>query len=330
MAVPELLRERGVDPAALLAELDLAPALFDDPEHTIPFATMGALLGRCAEQTRCPHFGLLVGQAAGISALGAVGFLAQSAPDVRTALGLLANRSHLHNPNATISVVETDAVAMLGWTIVQAGIPNREQLLDGAMAIAFNLMRTLCGSGWLPRQVRFAHARPADLAAHRQFFQAELRFDTEETCLVFSRRWMDEASPAADPLLHKLMQQQVGALALNAGGTLADELRRLFPSLITMQRASLAETAKAVGLSDRTLNRRLAAEGTSFATLRDESRHTLACQLLESTRMAASDIAVVLGYANCSAFTRAFSRWTGIGPTQWRASRQKRSGTKER
>ena len=325
MAVPRLLQERSVDAAALLAEFNLAPANFEDPEHTIPFATMGALLGRCAEKTRCPHFGLLVGQNAGLSALGAVGFLAQSAPDLRTALGLLVQRSHLHNPGATIGVVESDAVATLSWTIVEAGIPSHEQLLDGAMAIAFNLMRALCGPGWLPSQVRFARARPADVTPYRQFFQVELRFGAEETCLVFSRHWLDQASRLADPLLHKLMQQQVGALALAAGGDLVDQLRRWLPQLITTQRASLAAAAKTVGLSARTLNRRLAAAGTSFTRLRDGARHAIACQLLESTRMAASEIAMIVGYANSSAFTRAFTRWTGLGPTQWRASKLKRS-----
>lgn len=325
MSLPGLLQECGVDPAQLLAEFNLNLAYFDDPEHTIPFATMGALLGRCAERTRCPHFGLAVGQNVGISALGAIGFLAQSAPDVREALGLLASHSHLHNPGATIEVVESDAVATFSYSIVQIGIDSHEQILDGAMAAAFNIMRGLCGQSWLPTQVRFAHARPGDVAAFRQFFRADLYFDAEETALVFSRQWLDQVPSSADRLLHKMMHQRVSELALAAGDDVVGQLRRLLPRLLTTHSASLAGAAKAVGLSARTLTRRLAAEGTSFTQLRADACHTIACQLLAGTRMAAGEIAALLGYANLSAFTRAFGRWSGVGPAQWRASRRQRS-----
>jgi len=81
--------------------------------------------------------------------------------------------------------------------------------------------------------------------------------------------------------------------------------------------------AKRIGLGARTLGRRLAAEGTSFKQRREEACCAIACQLPKSTQMPVSQIADHIGYANPSALTRAFRRWTGLGPAKWRAPRRR-------
>ena len=257
---------------------------------------------------------------------GAIGFLVQSAPDMRTALDLAVRHYRLHNPNAMIDLAERDSFATLRYAILQKGIEGSEHILDEAMAIAFNVMRTLCGQKWLPIEVRFAHASPPELAPFRKFFRAPLRFDAHETALVFARHWLDPAPAGADPLLNKMMAQRVNEMESHSSEVLVSVIiSRMLPSLLAVQGASLAAVAKRVGLGERTLNRRLAVEGTSFMQLREQARHTLARQLLENTRMPANEIAIHLGYANTSALTRAFHRWTGMGPAQWRASRRRTS-----
>jgi hypothetical protein len=77
------LRDFGVDPARGLAQLGLEPGPFEDPDNTIPFANEGRILARCVQLTRCAHFGLLTGRREGLSMFGALGFPAQSAPDMR-------------------------------------------------------------------------------------------------------------------------------------------------------------------------------------------------------------------------------------------------------
>ena len=325
MALPALLKEHGLDPVPLLAEFGLEPADFDEPENTLPFATLGRLLGRCAEATRCPHFGLLVGQRAGISALGEVGFLMQSSPDVRTALEVGVRHLWVHNPSTTIELVEDGSFASLCYIILRPDLDYRDQLLDMAIAIEFNVMRALCGHHWQPSEARFAHARPRNVVPFRQFFQAPLVFDASETAVVFAGEWLDKPLPSADPLLHIMMQHRVSELQLQSREDLASQLRRMLPSLVTARSASIAVAAKRVGLAVRTLNRHLAAEGTSFMKLREETRYSIARQLLRGTSMPANQIADRLGYANASAFTRAFRQWSGVAPAQWRASKRRRS-----
>jgi len=324
MTVPVLLQERGIDPAPLLAEFDLEPGHFLNPENKIPFREAGRLFARCAEISGCPHFGLLVGQRASFSSLGAVGFLMESSPDVRTALHDLSRHYGVHNPNSAVTVVEEKSFVVLRYTILQSDIEALEHILDFAMAIGLNLMQAMCGPDWHPIEVRFAHARPRDLAPY-QLFRSVLRFDDGETALVFARHWMDQRPRGADPLLHMMMAHRVSDIEAHSSEDLAGQVRRMLPALVLEHTATLAVVAKHLELGLRTLNRRLAAGGTTFMHLREEASQAIACQLLESTRMPVTEIAGFLGYANPGAFTRAFCRWAGVPPTQWRASTHRRS-----
>lgn len=323
MAVPALLQEYGVDPAALLAEFGLAPAIYDDPENMIPFDASCRILRRCAEAAGCPHFGLLVGQRASISALGALGFLMQSSDTVRAALTAVATHFRVHNSGAAIEFVEADDLASLGISILSPGLDGHEQLLPGMMAMASNVMRMLCGPQWRPYEVRFSRAPPPDAAPFKRFFNSRLVFDASETALVFDRHWLDRPLPSADPLLNVMMRQRVADMESRSTETVSGQLRRVLPAMVTGRDSALEAAAGRLGIGTRTLHRRLAAEGTSFRQLLDDSRHRMAQQLLADTRLEAGEIAERLGYASASAFTRAFRRWSGLAPIAWRRRSRK-------
>ncbi len=330
MAVPAVLEERGIEPGAVLAEFGLTLSIYDNPENTIPFETSCRILGRCAEATGCAHFGLLVGQRAGISTLGVLGFLMQSSGDVRSALAAAARHFQVHNTAATVEFSEDESSGALGFSILRPGIEGHEQLLDGSMAIAVNILRALCGPQWSAYEVHFARAPPADVAPFKRCFKAPLIFDAGQSAVLFARHWLDRPLPGADPLLHLMMRQRIEDLESRSVEGLVSLLRRILPSLVVTQRASLEVVARRVGLGARTLNRRLAAEGVSFRQLHEEARYGIARQLLEDTRMAANRVADRLGYASASAFTRAFQRWSGMGPADWRASHGRRTRTRSR
>lgn len=330
MAIPSLLHEYGVDPVPLLAEFGLTPSQFDEPENVLSYDSRSRLLSRCAEATRCPHFGLLVGQRAGLSSFGLVGFLMQSAPDVRTALAVALEHFQLHNPNATVELIENDGFVYFGHTILRPDQVGREQVVDMSAAIMFNVLRMLCGHGEQPSEVRFARGRPPDIRPYQRFFHARLVFDASDTGLTAPARWLDRPLATADPLLHLMMRQRVAELVSQAGEDIVSRLRRRMPASLAARDASVTAAARSLGLAVRTLNRRLAEEGTTFAALRDEARYAMACQLLQGTAMQVRDIAEQLGYANASALTTAFRRWSGRGPAQWRAAKRRRRGAVRR
>ena len=248
MAIPAILREFGLDPDEVLAEFDIAPAHFEDPENTLPFTTVGRLLGRCRELTGCAHLGLLLGRRAGVSALGAVGYLMQSAPDVRTALGALVEFLHLHDRGASVSLSFDGDYSELGYAILQRGVPNSELILDAAMVIALNILRGMCGPDWTPTEVLLAHSRPKDAAPYRTAFGRLPRFDAPRSALVFPAKWLDHPIPGADPLLHKLMQVRIQELRLLDDDSLPGQLRRLLRQAIPGGDSSLEAVARRLGI----------------------------------------------------------------------------------
>jgi AraC-like DNA-binding protein len=119
------------------------------------------------------------------------------------------------------------------------------------------------------------------------------------------------------------MEERVRELKRTSEDDVVAQIRRLLRTMVTSPNCSVSAAAERIGVHRRTLNRKLAAAGTTFHQQREEARGELACQLLENTRTAATDIAEILGYADPASFTRAFQRWTGSTPTQWRASRRR-------
>ena len=319
ISIPRLLHEMAVDPADVMREAGIDPALFEDPENTISFAAVGWLFRLCVARSGCPHFGLLVGRQGGISSLGIVGLLSQHLPDVRTALRNIILHLHLHDRGAVPTLEVQNETAMLGYAIYQKNVASTDQIYDGAMAIAFNLMKALCGPKWQPSEVLLCHAEPADREPYRALFKVPPRFDAERTALVFPATWLDQPMHGVNPQLRRILEAEVEALKILSDGDFVSQLRRILQSLIVAGCPSVDQTALLLAMHRRTLNRRLNALGITFKQLLDETRFEIAQQLLRDTRMPVVDIAVTLNYTGASAFTRAFRRWSGASPAAWRA-----------
>jgi len=322
MALPAVLRSLGVEPAEMLAEVGLAPDLFDDPDNRISYAARSHLFAHCVARTGCQHLGLLVGQQNDLQSLGLVGLLAKYSPDVQTALRSLVNFLHLHVRGAATSLETSPDSASLSYEIYQSGVEATDQIGDGALATIFNMMRTLCGPEWKPSEVRFAHRRPDDVQPFRSFFRAPLAFDAERNEVVFAADWLNHRLPLADPELRRLLLKQIDALENKHGDDLPGQVRSVLRSALLAGHARSDQVAALFSIHSRTLNRRLNAFGTSFQMLVDEIRFEIARQMLEDSRMDINQIAMTLDYADASAFTRAFRRWSGTTPAQWRGNRK--------
>lgn len=313
--LPSLLREMGHDPDRLLAQLGLQPELLADPEKTLPFRVVGELLGHCVVRTGCDHFGLLLGQRGGTETLGKVGLLARSSPDVGSALRNLITHLHHHDQGAVPYLSVKGSTALLGYAIYEKGTPAADQIYSGATAITFRIMRELCGSGWRPSEVLLPFRKPGDVAPFRQFFRAPLRFGAEQAALAFPAAWLDRALRSAD----HAVQHQIAALLVDPErSAFTSRTRRAVRAMLAQGQVSEEGVAQRFGISRRTLIRQLRQEGTSFHALLREIRIDVACLMLRDTDNAVEYIAVSLGYASASSFTRAFGNWTGQTPADWR------------
>ncbi len=294
------------------------PSLFGDPDNTIPFATAARAIADSAARTGCEHLGLLVGQRNGAANLGLVGFLMLNAADVGSGLRSLIRHLHLHDRGGVPTFSLQQGSVLLGYAVYERGILGSDQVADLAIATGFNMMRRLCGPDWRPVEILLAHRRPDDIRPFRRFFGAPVRFDADQNALAFSADWLNQPIPGADPELRRLLQKQVDELETRDFGDFPHQVRRVLRTAVLAHRAGADQVASLFSMHSRTLNRRLQAFGTSFQKLADEARYEIARQMLGKSEIALSEIAAALDYADASAFTRAFRRWSGTTPAEWR------------
>lgn len=322
-AIPVLLREFGVTPEPLLRAHGIDdPDAFKNPEATMPFAMAGRLLKTSSERTLCPYFGLLVGQRADTGSLGSVGLLLRNAPDVLTALNELVANLDLHDRGATCFLDTSGNDAILTYEVYVHDVLGTDQVSDCAIAVGWNIMRTLCGPDWLPSEVRLRHDHPLDIEPYRRFFNAPLKFNAEHSSLVFPASWLPQPTQLADPGLRQDFLSRIQEMRAYNDQSFREQAYKMLVMLLGQQRCTREQLAEQFAMHPRTLNRRLKDAGTSFRELHGEACYEMARQLLRDTRRNLPSIAALLGYSDETAFIRAFSKWEGISPAKWRKQTQ--------
>ncbi|PSC05151.1 hypothetical protein SLNSH_10050 [Alsobacter soli] len=315
----DLIRREGLLVEQVCALADIAVSLFDDPDAIISYESAGLFLQKAARLTGLPCFGLLVGAAGTPSSMGLVGFLIQHAPTLGAAVHDLALYLHHQGRRGVPILDRAREVIALGYTVMDVSAPGMGQLIELALALWDRTLRKLLGDDWRAGEVLLSRSRPDDVAPYRRVFDAPLRFDSEVNALLLPTSLMDRRIKGADPALYRYLKRQIEtAEAMNSRPFVEDVSRAIRLSL--RQGAPTADdVARALGLNKRTLTRRLAAEDSTFSELLSGIRFDMAKRLLLSSTMPLSEIALLLGYSEASAFTRAFRDWSGESPQQWRS-----------
>lgn len=318
ITIPQVLAGLGVAAEPLFAQAGIPPALFTSPDHTVPMGKLGRLLALAEAQTGRDDLGLLIADGTSAANLGLVGFLLHQAPDVRTALDDLVRYLH-HTDRAAVPWLRTaDGTATLGYSIIEPNVAALEIIYDGAIAIARNILRGLCGPQWQPSLVTISRRRPSAGHHYERYFAAPVVFDAEATTISFPERWLDTPVETGDAALRRMLHEQIDLVDAEQAGGVPEQVRRLLRGLMMTRRGSIDDVARLLGVSARTLTRRLDEAGTSFRILAEEMQFEVGRQLIENTSMSVTQIAFVLGYSEVSAFSRAFRRWSGTSPLAWR------------
>jgi len=319
-AVPALLREAGLDPAPLLRACGLADAAFGDPDARVPFVCAARLLRDVALATGREDLGLVAGERAGAGSVGLLLPLMQRAASVGEALDEAARHLSLHDRGGAAYLRRGRAgTAALGYAVHDAATPGLGVVYDLALAINRAVLRMLCGPRWRAIEVHLPHARPKRPERWRRHFGAPIVFDATAAEIWFDARWLGERPPFADHAAHRAVLRDVQRDAAQHAPSWAERARHASLAL-AMTGALCADTiAHSLALHPRTLRRRLEGEGVRLRTLINEARFDLACQLLRETHVPLAEVAAALGYADLTAFVRAFRGWAGCGPGQWRA-----------
>lgn len=316
--IPSLLTTLGVKPEKVLRAAGLPSGALSRPENIVPVSKAISLITACAAFTGRPHFGLLAGRGVVLAQYGLVGMRMMHAPTVGAALRGLVLSLHLNGRAMVPAISIRDRVAALSFSLYDDAIEGSFHATDFTLASACAAMRALCGPRWAPAEVLVAHRAPVDVRPYRRFFKAPLRFGTNRSALLFSAAWLDRSVIGASPALRKSVELAVEDMLRQQDLELTVRVRRVLYSQFTQDDVSIEGVAGMLRLHKRTLNRRLAQQGTSFAKILGEVRFQIARQLLVETDLPFTEVAATLSYTDVSAFSRAFRSWAGMAPSVWR------------
>lgn len=322
--VPGLLLDFGLEPDRVVKSAGLQPEVLADPDSVIPIHSAGQLLAQCVAATGCQHFGLLAAKAAGSAALGLLGLACQHQPDVGSALRLLAEGLYADHRAAVANVQLKDGFAELSYVLIEPEVQASDQIQDCAIALGTILLRQLCQPTWNPAQILLQRRRPANAKPWQSFFRVMPEFNSELSAITFPADWLGKAIQGADPVLGQMLAKRIRSGLAEQDSGLTDEVERLVKPMLG-QRFSVEQAATMLGVHRRTLARRLAEEETSYREVHDRARFDRARQMMSTTDVPLAEIAVLLGYSDASAFTRAFRRWSGMSPSVWRRASQKQA-----
>lgn len=289
------------------------------PEVSLP--ELGALLESAAAALGDPMFGLHCAQAMPRGSYGLLEFALRAAPTGRRAMEQLAGYGAIINPLVRWTVeVDGGEVALHHRAPRKDGVGRQANVFTVARIVA--IAREMLGDDVVPLSVWFAHRDrqcPAELAAYLR--AGTVRFGCASNGVAFSAAALDRAPASADPELNRALEAYASAIIVNAGGDeIYQRARRAVVELLPRGDASLARTARALHLTARTLQRRLAGEGIAFGALLDDVRRAQAERLLARSDAAIADVAAGVGYADTASFVRAFKKWSGTTPGAFRDS----------
>ncbi|MFL5294790.1 MAG: AraC family transcriptional regulator [Phenylobacterium sp.] len=316
----EVASQLGLDANAMLRDEGIDRRALTDPDLRIPAQSVVALLERSAEASACPTFGLRMAESRRLSDFGAVSLLIAHQSTMRDALLSIVRFRQLVNEALVIHVEEHPDVVVVREELLVPGQSQMRQAYELAIGVLYRMFRAQLGARWRALSVNFVHGPPPDLTVHRRVFGPIAEFGADFNGLTCSRTDLDAPNPSADPALARFAESFVRTLPNAERRTLSQDVQKAIHLLLPVGGAPIGQVAAALGLNERTLQRRLAAEGAEFSGLLNEVRRDLVTRYVEGGQMQMSRVSGLVGYSRQSSFNRWFAEEFGMSPTAWRRS----------
>lgn len=316
--IVDALEAIDADADAALAAAGLTRMALRDPNARLPATVAARLWAAAAEVANDPAFGLRASQFVRPTTFHALGFAVYASATLRDALDRLVRYSHVVTSSRELSLSIRDGVARLSIEGRPSGPRPSYEAVDAVMSLIVRTCRSLTDRSFSLSRVQQRRKTPADVAPYERFFRCPVEFDAPSDALVCGVEALDRPLPTANPELALHNDELVRRyLADMHQGTVVDRVRAALAGSRGAG-ATPADVAAALGMSVRSLQRRLGEHGVSYLSLVQEVRAELSQAYLLEARYSVTEIAFRLGFDDASAFSRAFRRWTGLSPSEYR------------
>ncbi len=323
----EKLEAAGLPVEDILQKVGIKPYLLNQKAARIPFRQHAELLDLAAAASGNGCFGLeLAAKEIDPRDGGLLAYAALSSKTFGEALKVLVRYFHVLNEAVDVrSTVSRDA-AIIEFDFSEPKAKSLRQATEFGMANLVRSLRFPTGTRLRPIEVRFSQPRSRDITRFERFFSCPVRFGAKQNIVSFLRHHLALPIATSDDRLLGILTDYCDEILADRekkSPDLRHRVERTISRLLSRGEAQTPTVANELGMSVRTLARRLSESGTSFAKIVDELRHDLALKYLRDATLALSQITFLLGYSELSAFNHAFKRWTGTTPGEWRAKHVK-------
>jgi AraC-like DNA-binding protein len=318
VAMLDACDQQGVDTRRILAEVGLDRDELANPGARISREVTSALWRAAYARSSDPALALHAAELVPFGAYRVIDYATAAAPTVGSAFHQIAACFPLINPSAAIAIEYRDEGV---WVRLALGQPLPRGYVEYALAAVYQRVRRATQAGFAPAAVEFALPALPSAAAHARAFGGPVRFGAQASRFLVPRAVWDTPSPGGDAELMTVLGAHAQRLIERPAGARPrglDDVRAAICEQLRAGDASLAAVARRLATSTRALQRRLMLGGARYTELLDETRATAARAYLLQPGRSIGEVAALLGFHQLSSFTRAFRRWTGRAPNDYR------------
>jgi AraC-like DNA-binding protein len=314
--------DKGVRPEDLYSTVHFDSSVLQDPDHRIPFAQLVGLYEKAAELTRDKDFGLHLGEIVDLRVFDVVGYSALNSRTLGEAFARVARYHSIWTDGAVFKVEPSKTTTAIIYRYVDESIVEHRHDCEMTFGTVVSLCRIMVDHDWTPITVEVQHAEPDDTSEHARLFRCPITFDAPVNKVVVDSGSLSLPIEKADAGLCRMLDRHAQDLLAKypPRDSVIDNARTVITSELNGGNPSLENVAAQLGLSERTLQRKLQQLGTSHNDLVEEIRRDLAMRYLKEPNMAICEVAYLTGFSEPSSFHRAFKRWTGVTPGEFRHS----------
>ena len=315
------LRKHGVNADGLVKEVGLRRADVADPDARIPYAAVLGLIERAAATLGDASYGLRLGAAHEARDNGLLGFVVLNSPTLMNAISNLQRYFHVVGEGEDIEIERMGSHVTLRFRETDKALRGLRHNSDYIAAVVVRACRDMTRKRISPVRAEFMHGRPNAKVAYAEYLGCPVKFHAEWDALVYDAETMRLPVIGADNKLFRVLERACQKILGPAPKKqdIVHDVRELVIDRLAKGGVSFDDVAREVNMSSKTLERRLAARGTTFSVLLDDIRSLLAKRYLSDTDLRLDQIAYLTGYSEPAPLVRAFKRWTRTTPMQFRA-----------
>jgi len=324
LAIVKALEVAGVDHAELLGRLGMDPTKIGNLSYRYSQEQVTSLWIASVEATGDESFGLAVARHIRPSTFHVVGYAMSCSANLRRAAERFAQSARLISDSAVVLLDPIEGGYCLEVDLRTGGRPPIYQTIDTILAGFLLLSEWIITRKIHPIEVRLRHAAPADISAYQQIFDCPIQFEAQMDAILFHAEDLDQPIPSANEELAMVLDEMTSRyLALRFGQRFSRKVREVLLRQLPHGEPHKGETARHLAMTERTLLRRLREENTTYKEVLDRLRQELAFDYLRDPTITLDNMAQMLGFSGSNAFSRAFLRWTGQRPSDWREAQKR-------